>query len=88
MSFMPLLSFAEVVSLERPEPDLPPLVASALDSVDWPFSPEPLSPFWDVDWAAACAAACAARSFLEALPRFFLSRMYSQPRPNSAGVRG
>jgi hypothetical protein len=35
---------------------------------------------------AAAAAACCARSFRDALPRFFLSRIYSQPRPNSDSV--
>ena len=34
----------------------------------------------------AAAAACCARSFREALPRFFLSRMYSQPNANSTKV--
>ncbi|CCE31480.1 uncharacterized protein CPUR_05332 [Claviceps purpurea 20.1] len=45
----------------------------------------------DPPTAAACAAARSARSFLEALPRFFFSRMYSQLNPNSAkakSVRG
>lgn len=32
---------------------------------------------------AAAAAACCARSFRDAFPRFLRSRMYSQPRPNS-----
>ena len=32
---------------------------------------------------AAAAAACCARSFRDAFPRFFRSRMYSQPKPNS-----
>lgn len=33
------------------------------------------------------AAAWAANSFFDVLPLFFLSRMYSQPRPNSTQVR-
>lgn len=40
--------------------------------------------FWPF---AAAAAACWARSLREALPRFFLSRIYSQPRPNSISSR-
>lgn len=58
-------------------------------SVDWPFSVAlegDFRPPWPAAAAAACAAACWARSFLEALPRFFLSLMYSQPSPNSVAV--
>lgn len=40
-------------------------------------------PVGDLFPFAAAAAACCAKSFREALPRFFLSRIYSQPRPNS-----
>jgi hypothetical protein len=53
-------------------------------SDDWPFSLLWFSGFMPFWLAAAWAAACWARSFLEALPRFLRSRMYSQPSWNSA----
>ena len=37
--------------------------------------------------AAAAAAACAAKSFFDAFPRFFLSRAYSQVKPNSVAPK-
>ena len=56
------------------------------DSVgDRPSEDRPVGDFCP-PCAAAAAAACA-RSFREAFPLFFRSRMYSQPSPNSKAHR-
>jgi len=85
MSLMPL-SLLPCWSLGI-EMDLALPLPSPRPSEDWPLSPPWLGDFWPPAAAAAWAAACWARSFREALPRFLRSRMYSQPSPNSTQVR-